>query len=129
MVVYVRCGKGGKSRQVFLSPKLLNILREYFRLYRPKEYLFEHITGKPIQATLVQDWCVEGCRRAKIQTHITPHVLRHSFATHLLESGTDLRIIQELLGHTNINTTLIYTHVSRKCFENIKDPLKGLKAA
>jgi integrase/recombinase XerD len=128
MVIHVRFGKGGKSRQVFLSNKLLNILREYYRTYRPGEYLFEHRRGKPVHETLIQGWCKEGCRRAHIKTPITPHVLRHSFATHLLESGTDLRVIQALLGHSNINSTLIYTHVSRRCFEGIQDPLKEIGA-
>ncbi len=129
MLITVRYGKGGKSREVPLSKKLLERLREYYTKYKPKNYIFETCTGKKLCESVIQDWCREGCRRARIRTRITPHVLRHSIATHLLESGTDIRVIQVLLGHSSINTTLIYTHVNSRCFRNIKDPLKALEAA
>lgn len=129
MLIQVHRGKGGKSRQVPLSKKLLRRLRSYYIKYRPKEFLFETCKGKRLCQDNIQEWCREGCRRAKIKTHITPHILRHSCASHLLEAGTDIRIIQVLLGHSSINTTLIYTHVDSRCLQKIKDPLSTLGAA
>jgi site-specific recombinase XerD len=127
MLIHVRCGKGGRAREVILSKQLLKELRKYWRRYRPKEYLFENSRGKKLRGELVQRWCKEGSRRAKLKTKVTPHLLRHSFATHLLEAGTDIRVIQALLGHRNLNSTLIYTHVSSRCYEGIKDPLAALE--
>jgi site-specific recombinase XerD len=129
MLITVHGGKGGKSREVPLSKMLLERLRKYYTQYKPKIYLFETRTGKRLCQSMIQDWCKEARRRARIKTQITPHVLRHSIATHLLESGTDIRIIQALLGHSSITSTLIYTHVNSRCFRNIKDPLKALEAA
>lgn len=129
MLIHIRHGKGDKHRQVPLSKKLLLILRAYYTKYRPKEYLFETSTGRKLYESVIQDWCREACRAAKIRTRITPHILRHSLASHLLESGTDIRIIQELLGHSSINSTLIYTHVNSRCYRHIKDPLQALEAA
>jgi site-specific recombinase XerD len=129
MILHVRHGKGGKAREVFLSQSLLKELREHWRRYRPKEYLFEGYRGKRLGTSVVQRCCQEACKRARIKTAITPHVLRHSFATHLLESGTDIRIIQRLLGHSNIKSTLIYTHVTSRCFQQIADPLESAHRA
>lgn len=129
MLVYVRHGKGGKGRQVFLSRELLVQLRQYYMRFHPREYLFESKRAKPLCPSMVQQWCKEGSRRAKLQLEISPHILRHSYATHLLEAGTDIRVIQELLGHSNIDSTLIYTHVNSRCYKGIKDPLLELTAA
>lgn len=129
MLIYVRHGKGGKGRQVFLSRELLIQLRHYYMRFHPREYLFESKRAKPLCPSMVQEWCKEGSRRAKLQLEISPHILRHSFATHLLEAGTDIRVIQELLGHSNINSTLIYTHVNSRFYKGIKDPLLELTAA
>lgn len=126
MLISVRQGKGGKDRQVILSKQLLEELRTYWCRYRPREYLFEGKTGGKLNGQRLQKWCSEGCRRAKLKTRITPHTLRHSFATHLLESGTDIRVIQALLGHRNISSTLIYTHVNSRCYGMIQDPLAAL---
>lgn len=126
MLITVTYGKGGKSRQVPLSKKLLESLRKYYRQYRPKKYLFETSSGKKLCESAVQSSCREGCKIARIKTRITPHVLRHSLATHLLEAGTDIRVIQVLLGHSNINSTLTYTHVNSRCYKSIKDPLQAL---
>ncbi len=126
MIITIKQGKGKKDRQVLLSKQLLEELRTYWCRYRPKLYLFENTNGKMIRAEKVQQWCKEGCCRAKLKTKITPHVLRHSFATHLLEAGTDIRVIQTLLGHSSLESTLVYTHVSSRCYGGIKDPLLAL---
>lgn len=125
MLIHVRDGKGGKPRDVYLSQKLLATLRDYWRRDHPEEKLFE-FRGKPLASDTVQKWCKEASRRARLARPITPHVLRHSYATHLLESGTDVRVIQQLLGHNNIDTTLLYTHVSTRCYNAIRDPLAAL---
>lgn len=124
MVLHIREGKGGQSREVFLSQSLLQELRKHWRQYRPKRYLFEGRGGRRLSSSAVQKWCKEGSRRARLKIEITPHVLRHSFATHLLEAGTDIRVIQQLLGHRDIKSTLIYTHVSNRCYQQIGDPLQ-----
>lgn len=109
MVLCVRQGKGRKDRTVMLSPQLLSILREYVRRFRPRDWLFPgRDMQRPLNVTAVQRACVEARRAAGLDKRATVHTLRHSFATHLLEAGTDLRIIQTLLGHTSIKTTAIY---------------------
>jgi len=114
MVIRVRQGKGKKDRYVTLSPTLLETLREYYKAYRPKgEWLFPNRTGKyPIHPTAVQRACRKAAQVAGINKRVTPHMLRHSFATGLLEAGVDLRTIQVLLGHGSLNTTAIYLHVA-----------------
>jgi integrase/recombinase XerD len=126
MIIRVRDGKGGKQREVFLSACLLKHLREYWFKYHPQNYLFASPGGPPLNENTVQDWCREASRRARINPPISPRTLRHAYATHLLEAGTDIRVIQELLGHTNINTTLVYTHVNSSNYKQIKDPLAAL---
>jgi integrase/recombinase XerD len=126
MVIRVRDGKGGKQREVALSKNLLTILRTYWKRYQPKEYLFAGQGGRPINQETIQKWCREASRRAKLKTPITARVLRHAYATHLLEAGTDIRIIQQLLGHSDINTTLIYTHVNSRCYKQVPDMLKAI---
>jgi integrase/recombinase XerD len=113
-VIHVRHGKGGKARLVMLSPKLLQVLRAYWKLERPPApFLFaSQRTGKPVQPNTARVALRKAALAAGLDKKITPHVLRHSFATHLLESGTNLRIIQSLLGHSSIETTSLYTRVS-----------------
>ena len=123
MRIWVREGKGVKDRITVLSPKLLEILRAYFKEYRPKEYLFEGPNQSMYTAGSVRKVLYRAVSKAGIRKKVVPHTLRHSFATHLLESGTNLRYIQTLLGHTNPKTTEIYTHVSTKNLEEIKSPL------
>jgi integrase/recombinase XerD len=127
MYITVREGKGGKMRKTLLPLSLLKILREYWVKYRPKEYLFTGRSHGHLGETPVQRVCHEVSKKIGIKPPITPHVLRHSFATHLLESGTDIRLIQELLGHGNLKTTLIYTHVTTKIYRTVKDPLMELR--
>jgi site-specific recombinase XerD len=127
MRIHIRIGKGHKERYVMLSSTLLAALREYYRRYRPGKWLF---FGKarlePIHPRNVQRAIEIAAKKAGIRKHVTPHVLRHSFATHLLDRGTNLRYIQELLGHSSIKTTMIYIHVSRRKLTEVVSPLDWL---
>jgi integrase/recombinase XerD len=126
--IHIRQGKGKKDRYVMLSPLVLKTLREYVRVERPHEWLFpagnrrdRHITSRAIQRAVSR-----AAHAAGIEKRVTPHVLRHTFATHLLEAGTDLRYIQELLGHAKITTTVIYTHVAKRGARKITSPIDRL---
>jgi len=126
MQVLVERAKGKKDRYVNLPESLLTQLREYYKKYKPKKYLFEGVHGEQFSARSVQQIFKEAKDRAQIQRKGGIHSLRHSFATHLLENGTDIRFIQELLGHNDIKTTLVYTHVSDNSIRKIKSPLDDL---
>lgn len=123
MIIHILGAKGRKDRISLLSTDLLKLLREYYKIYKPVKYLFEGRNGSPYSPSSVANILKKGAKLAGIQKNVTPHMLRHSFATHLLEQGTDLRYIQELLGHNSSKTTEIYTHVSRKAIDNIKNPM------
>jgi site-specific recombinase XerD len=123
MLIKINQGKGKKDRYVMLSEKLLLLLREYYKEYKPKEYMFEGQKGGKYSARSVQAIFKEALRKSKIKKEASVHTLRHSFATHLLESGSDIRIIQQLLGHSSIKTTQIYTQVSSLKISEIKSPL------
>lgn len=126
-VVVIRQSKGRKDRIAPLSAKILTLLREYYKQYRPKIWLFEgHADGMRYSEQSLQSVFKTALKKAKITKPVTLHWLRHSYATHLLESGTDLRYIQELLGHKSSKTTEIYTHVSTKSLEQIKSPFDDL---
>jgi len=112
MVVRVRQGKGRKDRFVPLAPKLLLELRRHYRRTNPKTWLFEARSDQPMSKAPIQKACAPACLKAGLSKHVTPHVLRHSFATHLLEAGTDISIVQLLLGHADLSTTGIYLHVA-----------------
>jgi integrase/recombinase XerD len=129
MLLHIREGKGGRDRYALLSPVLLEILRTYWRAERPSgPYLFPgqkadtHLTAESVRA--VQHKVAKECGLSK---RATPHTMRHSFATHLLEDGTDIRIIQALLGHRSIRTTQVYTHVSPEYIRRVKSPLDTLR--
>ncbi len=126
MVINVIRAKGKKDRQVILSEKLLIQLRKYFKSYRPKEWLFESETGKQYGYRSLQMVFSRAKKKAGVKTSGGIHSMRHSFATHLLENGTDIRLIQELLGHNSIKTTIRYTHVSKAQLEK-KSPLDNLE--
>ncbi len=123
MLVRVEGSKGNKDRQTLLSKTALNDLRRYYTKYEPQVYLFEGKKGMKYSGASVLKVVKIAAEKARIRISVTPHVLRHSFATHLLESGTDLRQIQVLLGHGSSKTTEIYTHVATNTFESIKNPL------
>lgn len=126
-VIRIESAKGKKDRYSLLAASLLGLLREYYKQYRPQFWLFEGmVAGRPYSATSIACILERSSIKAGIKRKVTPHVLRHSFATHLLEQGTDLRYIQELLGHNSSKTTEIYTHVSKKYIENIKNPLDDI---
>jgi site-specific recombinase XerD len=123
MTITVKQGKGKKDRITLLSQRLLIDLRIYFMAHKPKTYLFESLNSSQYSATSVAKIIDKAAKKAKIKQKVTPHILRHSFATHLLESGTDLRYIQTLLGHSSSATTEIYTHVATNNLSKIKNPL------
>ena len=126
MVINVRGAKGKKDRITLLSEKILGLLRTYFKQYRPKVWLFEGFAGEPYSVSSLQKVFMAALRKSGIRKEASLHTLRHSFATHLLENGTDIRYIQALLGHNSSKTTEIYTHVTTKGFEKIRSPLDNL---
>ena len=126
-IVLLKNSKGQKDRIVPLSPFILEMLREYYKLFKPKTYLFEGQTpGMTYDSRSLQLILKQALQKTGITKPATLHWLRHSYATHLLESGTDLRYIQELLGHSSSKTTEIYTHVSTKSLQQIKSPFDDL---
>jgi integrase/recombinase XerD len=126
MVIHVR-GKGQKDRYVMLSPRLLEILRTYWKAVRPRNYLFPGADpNAPITPDSVWQVCGRACHKAGLGKHVTVHTLRHSFATHLLEAGTDLRTIQVLLGHSSIRTTARYVHVATATLAKTQSPFDRL---
>jgi site-specific recombinase XerD len=128
MVIRVERGKGNKDRQVVLSERLLGELRQCWKRYRPQRYLFEgKHRGQPIEATSVQRAFRTACKKAGIAKPVTPRSLRHAFATHLVERGTNLRVVQTLLGHHSLNTTAVYTHLAKTWLSDVKSPLDSLK--
>lgn len=126
MLIRVSQGKGRKDRVTLLSIKLLGLLRQYYKEYRPKEYLFEGIMGGQYAIRSVQNILKRACIDAGILKHCSMHTLRHSFATHLLEHNTDIRYIQELLGHSNPRTTQIYTHITTRGLDQLRSPLDSI---
>lgn len=123
MLIRVESAKGNKDRYTLLSKTILNDLRIYFKQWRPKKYLFESPNGGRYSAESVAKIVIKAAKKSGVKPRVTPHVLRHSFATHLLEGGTDLRYIQTLLGHKSSKTTEKYTHVATNIFLQIKNPL------
>jgi site-specific recombinase XerD len=128
MVIHIRQGKGGKDRDVPLSANLLETLRAYWRWMRPQMYLFPGTVNnwradKPITTKNVWAACVEAARRAGITKRVSPHLLRHSFATHLMENGADLLTVQALLGHADLKHTAIYLHLSERHLKAAGTPL------
>ncbi len=123
MAIRVNHGKGNKDRFTLLSKQMLKELREYYKEYKPKIWLFEGATGGQYSKRSIQHVVKKAKIKAKIEKDCSCHVLRHCFATHLLEQGIDIFEIKELLGHTTINTTMRYLHVNIKHMKKIKDPL------
>jgi site-specific recombinase XerD len=131
MMIHVREGKGGRDRDVLLSPKLLKTLREYWRWMKPKTWLFPGMVNNwradvPIDTKVVWEAVRAAKERAGITKRVSPHTLRHSFATHMLEAGADLRTIQVLLGHAKLADTSVYLHLSRRHLQAVASPLEAL---
>jgi site-specific recombinase XerD len=126
MVIHIKSAKGKKDRYTLLSLNFLELLRLYYKTYKPKDYLFEGQTGALYSTSSAQNILKKAVKKANITKPVTLHTLRHSFATHLLENGTDIRYIQTLLGHSSPKTTMIYTHVSETSIRNIKNPFDNL---
>ena len=129
-VVPIRGGKGRQDRDVMLSPRLLEALREYWRCLQPQEWLFPggrgHTAQHPVDTKTIWNACQEAARRAGIKKEVHPHTLRHCFATHLLEAGADLRTIQMLLGHRDLEETTIHLHLSQRHLNATASPLDAL---
>ena len=134
MLIHIRQGKGGRDRYVVLSPTLLATLRVYYRWMRPQTWLFPGTVhnwraDKPVTKRILWNAVVIAAKRAGLRTRVSPHLIRHSFATHLLESGADLRTIQLLLGHAEIRHTALYLHLSQKHLQAVASPLDALPIA
>jgi len=131
MIIHIRQGKGNRDRDVPLTPKLLKTLREYWRWMKPKTYLFPGMVhnwraDKPITPKCVWSAVQDAAKRAGIKKRVSPHTLRHSWATHLLENGADLRAIQMLLGHVDLETTAVYLHLSRRHLQAVVNPVETM---
>lgn len=126
MMVRIENSKGNRDREVMLSENLIILLREYYKVYKPKKYIFEGRNGGKYTARSAEQIFKKALKKAKINKPASLHTLRHSYATHLIEQGTDIRIVQELLGHKNIKTTQIYTHITDIRKLKIKNPLDNL---
>jgi len=129
MQIFVQNAKGKKDRYVMLSPVLLDILRSYLQKYKPRPitYLFESTEpGEPLSTRAAQHIFLEAKKKAGLKKDLTFHCLRHSFATHLLEKGVDIKYIKDLLGHFSIHTTTRYLHVKRESLVNIQSPLDDI---
>lgn len=134
MMLRIERGKNGVDRDVPLSPKLLQTLREYWRWMRPKTYLFPGTQNgwradKPITPKVIWEAVQQAAERADIQKHVTPHTLRHSYATHLLEAGADIRTIQMLIGHADLTHTTVYLHLSQKHLQAAPNPLDHVQVS
>src|SRR5438067_1053090 len=134
MLIHIQRGKGGRDRYVPLSPTLLETLRAYWRWMKPKTWLFPGtIAGwradKPITPKVVWDACQSAATRAHLEKRVSAHVLRHSYATHLLEAGADLRTIQLLLGHVRLEHTAVYLHLSRRHLQAFPNPLDAMQVS
>lgn len=126
MMVRIENSKGNRDREVMLSHNLLILLREYYKEYKPKKYIFEGQKGGKYTARSAEQVFKKALQTSKINKKASLHTLRHSYATHLIEQGTDIRIVQELLGHKNIKTTQIYTHITDIRKLKIRNPLDNL---
>jgi len=134
MVVHIRSGKGGRDRDVPLSEKLLDTLREYWRWMKPKTWLFPGTVDHrraDVPITTKMSWaaCQQARKRAGIRKRVSPHILRHSYATHMLEAGADLRTIQMLLGHAKLEHTIVYLHLSHRHLTAVANPLEAMEVS
>jgi integrase/recombinase XerD len=128
MVIHIRNGKGGRNRDVPLSQNLLDTLREYWRWMKPKTWLFPGTVNHrradvPVTEKISWEACQQAAQRAGISKRVSPHILRHSYATHMLEAGADLRTIQVLLGHAKLEHSIVYLHLSQRHLKAVTNPL------
>jgi site-specific recombinase XerD len=121
--IHIKSGKGRRDRYVMIADTFIPLLKNYIATYQPKLYCIENPNGGKYSDSSIRKMLHHSCIRAGIKKHVTPHTLRHSYATHLLEQGVGIRFIQELLGHSKPETTMIYTHITRKDLLSIKSPL------
>lgn len=126
-IINIRMGKGLKDRQIPMGEQLHDLLQKYFVIYRPKEYLFNGQFGNQYTSSSVNQLLKYYANKAGIKKRIHAHKFRHCYATHLLESGTDMALIQKLLGHKNIKTTQIYSHISNALLSKIQSPINNIK--
>ena len=131
LIVHIRHGKGNRDRDVPLTPKLLQTLREYWLWMKPKTYLFPGMikswrADKPLTPKCIWTAVQDAAKRAGIKKRVSPHTLRHSWATHLLENGTDLRTIQMFMGHADLRATSIYLHLSRRHLQAVTNPAEAM---
>jgi site-specific recombinase XerD len=128
MKIHVRQGKGKKDRFTILSPKCLDLLRLHYKLNRPKTYLFEPQgnKGRTMSATSLKNIITKNAQKANIKKEVSPHTLRHSFATHMLEEGVNIKLIQRFLGHTSLRTTSVYLHLTNIDLTKVKSPLESM---
>jgi integrase/recombinase XerD len=127
MIIRVEQGKGGKDRYVMLSPHLLDLLRTWWKAARPRGWLFPgRAPAQPMTTRQLNRACHAAAEMAEINKRVSPHTLRHSFATHLLEQKVDVRIVQVLLGHAKLETTALYTHVATKTLSEVMSPLEHI---
>ncbi len=126
MIIHIKGAKGKKDRIVPLADSTLTLLREYYKVYRPKEHLFNGETKLVYSQSSLQAVFKKACKLASIQKRVTLHSLRHSYATHLLEGGVNLRYIQEILGHGSSKTTEIYTHVTNDSIRKVVSPIEKI---
>jgi site-specific recombinase XerD len=124
-LIHIRLAKGKKDRFVKIPESMINDLKNYCE-FESGKYLFESNRGGKLTTATVQAILKNAAKKSKIKKRVYPHLLRHSFATHLLENGTDLKVIQKLLGHSDIKTTQIYTQISQASIKNIKSPLDNI---
>lgn len=127
MLLKINQSKGNQHRYVPLPQNLVELLREYYKIYLPKVYLFQGEKGGMYSARSVQNILKKCLTKVNITKSVSVHTLRHTYATHLLEQGTDIRVIQTLLGHKNLKTTQIYTHISSSVIEQVSSPLESIR--
>jgi integrase/recombinase XerD len=126
-LIHVHTGKGKKDRYTLLADSVMDVVEEYIRVYRPREWLFTGtLPDRPYSVRSAQSVFQRAAKNAGIQKHVTIHSLRHAFATHLLEQGVDIRVIQQLLGHASVKTTEVYTHVSRRILTQVRSPIETI---
>ena len=125
-LIHIKAAKGNKDRVLPLPPKLKEIWKPYYKKYKPDEFLFEGQKGGKYTSTSLLTVFKKACKKANILGNHTIHSLRHAYATHLFDRGTDIRMIQKLLGHDNIKTTLIYTQVSKRSMQEVQSPIEDL---